>query len=395
MLGFPFTMHRDTEIQHEGEDSEARLGSPSPPVYRTSLFTFPNVASLEAAFRGERERYLYSRVSNPTVRALEEKVALLEGADDAFAFGSGMGAISAVLLTYAQSGGHMVCLSRAYGPTLSFAKGQLRRLGMEVTFLAPDEMSRLESHLRPTTSLVYVESPATFTFDVIDLAEVARISRAHGVPTATDNSWATPLFQRPLDLGIDLSIHSGTKYIGGHSDLLLGLVAGRKAELDKVRSTAILLGATLSPEDAFLALRGIRTLSLRMGRHQESAFTLARRLLVQEGVIEVLHPALPFFPSHQLWKQQFSGSSGLFSFRMRGDVRRFVDALRIFRLGVSWGGFESLAIPAAVTSSSASDDPRPDLPKDLVRLSVGLEDVEDLWADLQQALEASASPGPF
>ena len=263
-------------------------------------------------------------------------------------------------------------------------------MGVEVTFLSPEELPRLEQHIRKETRLIYVESPASLTFEVIDLEQVAKISRSRGIPTATDNSWASPLLQQPSSLGIDLSLHSGTKYIAGHSDILLGMVAGKKERLDPVRSTATLLGASLSPEDAFLAVRGLRTLHLRMKRHEESAFLLARRLLVHDRVADVLHPALPFFPSHALWKRQFSGASGVFSFRLRGDPRRFANALQVFRLGVSWGGFESLALPSVVVSSShKGENQRPDVPDDLIRLSVGLEDVEDLWEDLERGLSAS------
>ncbi len=383
-------MNRDTRIQHEGEDREFFLGSVSPPVFRSSLFAFPDSASLEKAFKGGRDRYLYSRVSNPTVRVLEEKVALLEKAEDAIAFGSGMGAISAVLLAFLGSGDHLICFSRAYGPTLSLARGLLRRLGVGVTFLEPGEIPRLETHVRPATRLIYVESPASLTFDVIDLEHVARVGKERGIPTATDNSWASPIFQQPVSLGIALSLHSGTKYIGGHSDILLGLAAGNRASVEQVRSTAILLGACLSPEDAFLAVRGLRTLPIRMQRHEESAFLLARRLLAHDLVADVLHPALPFFASHALWKKQFSGSSGLFSFRLKGDVRRFADALKVFRLGVSWGGFESLVLPVALTlPSSPAENPRPDIRGDLIRLSVGLEDPEDLWQDLEQGFAAA------
>jgi cystathionine beta-lyase len=382
-------MNRDTQIQHEGEDRERFLGSTSPPIFRTSLFTFPDCASFERAFHGGKDRHVYTRVSNPTTRALEEKVALLEKTDDAIAFGSGMGAISAVLLAHATSGDHMICFSRAYSPTLSVARGLLRRAGVDVTFVEPGEIPSLEKQIRPSTRLIYVESPASLTFDVIDLEHVAAVARARKIPTATDNSWASPIYQQPATLGIDLVVHSGTKYIGGHSDLLLGIVAGKRDAIERVRSTAILLGASLSPEDAFLALRGLRTLPLRMQRHQESAFLIARRLLEHDRVADVLHPALPFFPSHALWKKQFSGASGLFAFRLKGDPRRFTDALRIFRLGVSWGGFESLILPVAVLApAKASDEQRPDISPDVVRLSIGFEDPEDLWEDLARGFAA-------
>ena len=374
----------------EADGGDAFLGSVSPPVFRTSLFLFPDCVSFEKAFRGEGERFIYSRVSNPTVRFLERKVAELEGAEDAIAFASGMGAISAVLLAYLAAGDHLLMFARSYAPTLALTRGLLVQMGIETTLVQPSDVSGIDGLVRDRTRLIYAESPASLTFEVTDLERIAAVGKARGIPTVTDNSWATPLFQRPLDLGIDMSLHSGTKYIGGHSDILLGVAAGSRAALEKVRPTATLLGASPSPDDAFLATRGLRTLALRMKRHEESAFLLARRLLLHEGVVEVLHPALPFFPTHALWKKQFTGSSGLFAIRIRGDVRRFADALRVFRLGVSWGGFESLVLPHAVVAAAhPADDLRPDIPKDLVRLSVGLEDLEELWADLERGLAAS------
>jgi cystathionine beta-lyase len=325
------------------------------------------------------------------VRILEEKVAALERAQGAIAFASGMGAISAVLLAFLHSGDHLLCFSRSYAPTLDLVRGLLTRLGVEVTFAEPGDIGRLGDLVRPRTRLIYMESPASFTFEVIDLEQVARVAREREIPAVVDNSWASPLYQQPVAGGISLSLHSGTKYIGGHSDILLGMVAGNDPWLARVRPTATLLGASLSPEDAFLAVRGLRTLPLRMARHQESAFLLARRLLAHERVIDVLHPALPFFPSHALWKKQFSGSSGLFSFRLRGDPRRFCDALKVFRLGVSWGGFESLALPhAVVAGAQGPGKARADIPVDAIRLSVGLEHPEDLWQDLERGFMAVA-----
>lgn len=381
---------RDTRLQHAGEDREGRYRSVTPPIYRASLFTFEDSAALEASVTGGSSSYIYSRVANPTVRVLEEKVATLEEADDAIALSSGMAVISAVLLTYLRHGDHLVLSSRAYGPALTIVRDLLEPLGVEVSRLEPSEFSQLEEHLRSNTKLVYLESPSSLTFEVCDLVAAAKVARARGVTTVVDNSWATPIFQRPIAAGIDLSLHSGTKYLGGHSDILLGAIAGRTDAIRRVRQTAILLGASLSPEDAFLGVRGLRTLPLRMKRHEESALDLARRLMAHSRVREVLHPAHPFFPTHSLWLEQFEGSSGLFSFRIDGDPRAFCDALEVFLLGVSWGGHESLALPAAVLPEVLLEDPvRPSLPSDLIRLSVGLEDPEDLWRDLERGFAAT------
>ncbi len=383
-------MERDTRIQHLGEDREKFLGSAAPPIFRTSLFTFPDAQALEDSLHGKGGgRFVYTRVANPTTRILERKIADLEGTEDCLAFASGMGAISSVLLGLLSKGDHLVLQGSAYGPTVSMAAGPLRRFGVDVTFLPAAEMDRLARHLRPETKLIYIESPATLTFDIVDIARVAAVARERGIPTAIDNSCATPIFQRPAASGIDLVLHSGTKYIGGHSDILLGIVAGGGPALARVRSMAISLGATLSPEDAFLAIRGVRTLPLRMRRHEESALAIARWLEGRAGVARVLHPGLPSFPGHDVSKRQQSGWSGLFSFEIRGDAKRFADALELFSIGVSWGGHESLVLPAVATLYER-DGPgaRKDIGPGLIRLSVGLEDPKDLIADLERGFAA-------
>lgn len=381
-------MRRDTAIQHGGEDPERQQGAAAPAIYRTSLFAFPDCRSLEAYFHGRRERHLYSRDSNPTVRMLEEKIAALEGSEDAMAFSSGMGAISAVLLAHLSAGDHLVLFSRSYSPTLAFARGILERLGVKVTLIDPEGLDRLEEAITARTRMIYVESPASLTFEVLDLEKVAAAAVGRSIVTVTDNSWASPIYQQPARLGIDIAVHSGTKYVSGHSDIVLGLAAGSRDAMRKIRRPASLLGACLSPADASLAIRGLRTLPLRMRRHEESALAIARRLESHPKVRKVLHPALESFPSHASWKRQFSGSSGLFSFLLDGDEYRFCDSLKLFLIGVSWGGYESLVFPAR---ASAPVDPkqtlRPDMPQGLIRLSVGLEDPEDLWEDLERALE--------
>jgi cystathionine beta-lyase len=301
-----------------------------------------------------------------------------------------MGAISAVLLGLLSRGDHLILQTSAYGPTLDLARGPLQRYGIEVTFLPAGEVAGLERQIRPTTRLIYMETPASLTFDLVDLEKVVEVARRHGLATAVDNSWATPLFQQPARWGIDLVIHSGTKYIGGHSDFLLGLVAGSGVLLKRVHSMATLLGATISPEDAFLGARGLRTLPLRMHRHQESALAVARFLEDQGCVERVLHPGLSSFPGHDLARRQMQGTSGLFSFVLKGDVRRFINALRIFSLGVSWGGHESLVFPADVNlPKNPGPGKRGDIPPGLIRLSIGLEEPGDLIADLEQALAVS------
>lgn len=380
---------RDTDLQHLGEDREESPGAITPPVYRSSLFSFPDSKSLGEVLRGEKDGYVYSRVSNPTIDVLEKKVAALEETDGSIAFSSGMAAVSAVLFTFLRSGDHLVLSASAYGPTLSMARDLIEPLGVEVSMVEPSELANLDEHLRDNTRLIYLESPASLTFELTDLGAVAEVARARSIPTVTDNSWATPIYQKPTKFGIDLSLHSGTKYLSGHSDLLLGMVAGDGELLERVRKTAVLLGGCLCPADAFLAIRGLRTLSLRMQRHQDNGLFLSRKLMDHPRVLEVLHPANPFFAGHAIYRSHFEGSSGLFSFLLDGEPERFCDALELFLLGVSWGGFESLALPSSILPEVAKGKGvRLDLPRNLVRLSAGLEDPEDLWEDLQRGFAA-------
>jgi len=380
---------RDTDLQHLGEDREESPGAIAPPVYRSSLFSFPDSKSLGEVLRGEKDGYVYSRVANPTIDVLEKKVAALEGTEGSIAFSSGMAAVSAVLFSLLRAGDHLVLSASAYGPTLAMARDMIEPLGIEVSMVQPADLVHLEEHLRENTRLVYLESPASLTFELTDLGAVAEVARARSIPTVVDNSWATPVYQKPASFGVDLSLHSGTKYLSGHSDLLLGMVAGSGELLERVRKTAVLLGGCVSPDDAFLAVRGLRTLSLRMQRHQDNALFLSHKLMDQARVLEVLHPANPFFPGHEIYRRYFEGSSGLFSFLLDGDPERFCDALELFLLGVSWGGFESLALPSSILPEVAKGKGvRLDLPRNLVRLSVGLEDPEDLWEDLQRGFSA-------
>ena len=380
---------RDTDLQHLGEDRAETPRAIAPPVYRSSLFSFPDSKSLGEVLRGEKDGYVYTRVANPTIDVLEKKVAALEESAEAIAFSSGMAAVSAVLFSFLRAGDHLVLSASAYGPTLSMARDMIEPLGVEVSLVDPSELVALEDHLRENTRLVYLESPASLTFELTDLGAVAEVARAHSIPTVVDNSWATPIYQKPARLGIDLSLHSGTKYLSGHSDLLLGMVAGSGELIERVRKTAVLLGGCVSPDDALLAVRGPRTLSLRMQRHQDNGLFLSHKLMDHPRVLEVLHPANPFFPGHGIYRSHFSGASGLFSFLLDGEPERFCDALELFLLGVSWGGFESLALPSSVLPEVAKGKGvRLDLPRNLVRLSVGLEDPEDLWEDLQRGFAA-------
>jgi len=375
-------MHRETELLHLGDAPGDWEGAVNPPVVHASLYSFESLQQFLDMLAGRTDHYSYGRSGNPTTRVLEEKVAFLEGAEDALALASGMAAITTTLLTFVGSGDHLLIVSCVYGPVREFADATLARLGVETEYFAPQKAADLSSLVRPNTRLVYLESPGSRTFDIQDLRAAARVAREHGVITLADNSWASPLYQNPMAMGIDLVLHSGTKYIAGHSDLLLGLVAGPARLMAPVREMARLLGGALSPDDAYLAIRGIRTLPVRMARHQASALRIARWLEGRPEVRQVLHPGLSSFPGHELAASQMAGWSGLFSFRLQprdaGARHRFVDSLlSLFHLGYSWGGYASLVVPYLDQDET-------------YRISIGLEEPDDLIAVLESAMAAWA-----
>ena len=390
-------MKRDTELLHVGDTPCDWNGAVNPPVVHASLFCFESLQQYLNTTEGREQRYVYGRSGNPTTHVLEEKIAFLEKTDDAQAFASGMAAITTALLAYLRSGDHMLVVSCVYGPVRQFCDGVLRQLGVETEYFPCGECADLSARMRPNTRVIYVESPGSLTFDIQDLRAVARVAREHGAITMIDNTWATPLYQTPIELGIDLSLHAGTKYIAGHSDLMLGLVAGSAEAMKPVRATARLLGGILSPDDAYLTIRGLRTLPVRMARHQESALKVARWLETRPEVREVRHPGLPSFPGYELARTQMCGYSGLFGFRLQprdeAAQHRFVDSLLgLFRLGYSWGGYESLILPL-ITHQKGDPALRRELglDNDTYRISIGLEDPDDLIAALDRALAAWAS----
>jgi cystathionine beta-lyase len=386
-------MEPETRLQHHGEDRPALGHGAAPPIFRTSLFTFSKVADLEEAFAsvdGRGSHDIYTRLSNPTTRILEAKVADLEESEECIALASGMAAITSTLLGLLKNGDHALMVSSAYEPTLLFAKTALKKLGIDVEFVSPSDFNQLASRVRPETRMIYLESPSSLTFEILDLDRIVALAREQSLVTVMDNSWSTPLHQKPLTFGIDVVVHSGTKYLSGHSDILLGVVAGRSKLLKPIRDMAVLLGASLSPEDAFLAIRGLRTLGIRMERHGKSGLAIATHLEQNARVEAVHHPGLATNAYHKLARKYLRGWSALFSFTMDAgadEVRRFVDALVIFQIGVSWGGFESLVIPSGLLTS-LKGAMRSDVPVGLVRLSVGLEDPKDLIADLERGFAA-------
>lgn len=360
----------------------------NPPVVRASTFLFETLADFEAASKHPFDGAFYGRVGTPTTFAFEQAMADLEGGHRSIATSSGVAAISAVLLAFLDRGDHVLVVDTVYEPVRRFCNRMLARMGVETTFYDPSLGDGVSELIRPNTKLIYTESPGSGTFEVQDIAAIVKAAKAAGIRTAIDNTWATPLYFRPLEHGIDVSIHSGTKYIVGHSDAMLGVVTTNAETYEAVRRSTQDLGACAGTEECNLGLRGMRTLEVRLARHSASALELARWLEEQGQVERVLHPALESFAGHALWKRDFSGASGLFSIELASRdpraVRVFIDSLQMFRIGFSWGGYESLVLPMHPEKSRTLplwNDCGP-----IVRLQIGLENVADLKADLAQAL---------
>lgn len=386
-------MKEMTKILHQGDNPEQFHGAINPPVFHISLYAHKTYQEFLNAYEDPSHRPSYHRNFNPTVKMLEQKIADLEHAEAAIAFSSGMAAITAALLALLSQGDHVLIVDCVYGPARSFALGTLARLGIEVEFFPPAESADLSGRVRDNTRLIYLESPGSLIFAMQDFKAVSQLARQRGIITMTDNSWATPLNQKPLDMDIDIVVHSGTKYLAGHSDLTVGFLACSANLFGTIKEMAVLLGACLAPDDAYLALRGLRTLPVRMAQHQKSGLEIARWLQRRPEVRLVRHPGLSDFPDHELAARQLSGYSSLFSFDLQPgtDAARhaFVNALELFYIGVSWGGYESLMLPLG---NSHKDDPawcaRIGLTDDTFRTSIGLEDTDDLIADLEKGLAA-------
>lgn len=375
-----------TALTHDARHDK---GAVSPPIYQSSLFSFSDYDSMIARFRGDSDQPLYSRVDNPTVKTLQEKVAQLEQGEACLAFSSGMAAISNAILSVVSPGDRVVCINHVYPDTYRFLRGFCQRFRIRSEFVDGDSLEAVAAAL-PGATLLYLESPSSWVMGEQDLRALVALAKSHGVTTIIDNSWASPLYQKPLTLGVDIVVHSASKYISGHSDVVAGLVIASQQRIDEIsRGVSPFLGGKLSANEAWLLIRGLRTLPLRMRHHQQSALTIAGQLRDHPQVTRVYHPGLNPAPFSTL-----SGYSGLFSFELDEsvDIPRFCNALRLFHMGVSWGGFESLVMPAISVLNQAGEfnsardfgvSPR------VVRISVGLEETDELWLDLQQAIAAA------
>jgi cysteine-S-conjugate beta-lyase len=385
------TRRPETRVVTAGRDPASYHGFVNPPVYHASTVLYPNAED----YLAHRARYQYGRRGTPTTEALELALQELEGPNCAGVslLPSGLAAISTALLSVLQAGDHILITDSAYGPTRKYSETVLKRFGVTASYFDPLIGSGIAEHFRPNTRAVFVESPGSLTFEMQDVTAIAAVAHDKGATVLMDNTWATPLYYRPLDHGVDLSIQAGTKYIGGHSDVMLGAVSANEATFAKLKQTAWLSGLCEGPDDVYLGLRGLRTLAVRLDRHYASGVAVARWLEQRPEVLRMLHPALESHPGHALWKRDFKGASGLFSMVLKPVPQKayyaFIDTLELFGIGASWGGYESLAIPFDCTPIRTARKWQPGGPT--VRFHVGLEAVEDLIADLERGFAALAA----
>ncbi len=372
-----------TRLVHAGRDPKRFDGFVNTPVVRGSTVLSASYDDLIH----HRGRYSYGRRGNPTTEGLGEALGALEGGDGVALTPSGLSAVSLALISVLGAGDHLLMVDTAYRPTRAVCDSVLRRLGVETTYYDPLIGEGIAGLFRDNTKAVFLESPGSQSFEMQDVPAITAAAAARGILTLIDNTWATPFFFRPHAVGVDISIQAGTKYIGGHADLNLGTISAVGPAWKKVHATHGTLGITVSPDDAALGARGLRTLGVRLAHHQQAALEMARWLAGRPEVSRVLHPALPSDPGHAIWKRDFTGASGLFSLILKpvpeAAVAAFFDALRLFGMGYSWGGYESLAIPFDCAAYRTATRWQAEGPA--VRLHIGLEDLIDLKADLDQA----------
>ncbi|MGV1823405.1 cystathionine beta-lyase [Agrobacterium vitis] len=382
----------NTKLCHIGHDPSSYHGFVNPPIVKASTVLFPTAESMET----RTQKYTYGTRGTPTTDALCDAIDVLEGSAGTIILPSGLAAITVPFLAFLSPGDHALVVDSVYDPARHFCDTMLKRMGVEVEYYDPAIGAGIASLMRANTKLVHAEAPGSNTFEMQDIRLLADIAHRHGAVVSMDNTWATPLYFRPLDFGVDISMQASTKYPAGHSDILMGTVSANAACWPRLKAANGAMGLCGSAEDSYMVLRGLRTMAVRLAHHDRSARAVAEWLETRDDVARVLHPALPSFPGHDIWKRDFKGASGIFSFvlaesdpaQFKRKAYAFLDALQIFGLGWSWGGYESLAVLANVGDRVIA---KPPAGGPLIRLQVGLEDVADLQADLERGFAAAAT----
>ncbi|MEM0900593.1 MAG: cystathionine beta-lyase [Pseudomonadota bacterium] len=377
----------NTQLTHGGYDPHSYHGFINPPVVHASTVLFPDAETMKT----RDQAYTYGTRGTPTTDALASAINELEGAVGTIMVPSGLAAVTVPLLAFLSAGDHLLIIDTVYNPTRRFVDDVLTRYGVEVEYYVPELGAEIEAYVKPNTRVIFMETPGSNTFEMQDIPAIVEIAKAHDIITMIDNTYATPLFFKPLEFGVDVSIAAATKYQSGHSDLVYGLVSANEKTWQQLWDTQLTLGVCPSPDDTFLVYRGLRTMGLRVKRHEETTNRLAAWLEGHDGIHDVLHPALKSHPGHAIWKRDFKGSTGLFSIVLRRQseaaVHAFLNELQLFGLGYSWGGYESLAVHVNLSDRTVS---KRDYGGPIIRLNVGLEDFEDLQLDLDRAIAAAA-----
>ncbi|MDV7338806.1 cystathionine beta-lyase [Terasakiella sp. A23] len=383
-------MKKDTKLLHAGRKPEDHFGIVNPPVYHASTVTFPTVEAMNKADQNPTEGVFYGRMGTPTTRAFEEAVAELEGADRAIAVQSGLAGITGAILSFIKAGDHILVADSVYFPTKKFCNNFLSNLGVEVTYYDPMIGAGIKELMKDNTKIVFTEAPGSLTFEVQDIPAIAKAAHDHGALVMIDNTWAAGYYFNAFEHGCDISIQAATKYIGGHSDIMMGTIALREEHYKKVKVQLNTLGYCAGPDDCYLGQRGLRTLPARLRLHEQNALKMAEWLQERPEVTKILHPAFKDCPGHEIWKRDFTGSSGLFSIVLDGKytqkaVAAMLDGLELFPMGYSWGGYESLIIPFNPKGARQVTDWVEDGP--CLRIHAGQENIEDLLADLDKGFD--------
>ncbi len=385
----------ETILAHYGEERDKHNGAIVPPIYQNTLFAFESWDHIDDAFSDPINNNIYTRGNNPSVSIVEKKLAKIAGGEKARLFSSGMAAISSAIMSCVKANCHVITLKNIYGPAMNFLDNYLRaKFNVDVTFVSGESVEEIENAIRDNTTLIYLESPSSAIFSMQNLKAIAELAKKHSVKTIVDNTWATPIFQRPLELGIDLEVHSCSKYLGGHSDIIAGVIIGSAKDIDSIYQNEFLLfGAKMAPFEAWLLMRSLRTLPMRMERHQNNALKVAYFLENHPKIKSVNYPGLKSHPQFELGKEQMKGYSGLMSFVIDSeelaDIKNFVNSLEHFSIGVSWGGHESLIHAPAISylkEMTPEQFKSTGLSLGVMRVSIGLEHIDDLIEDLSQAL---------